>query len=327
MRTFISILIFVLIVFLYLHIIHQFKKSEDLEIYELDYVNNGHLQEVCDVKQPVLFDFVLEGTENLNMENIAKTHGSHECKIKDTHDYWTAESVDYVVFPLQTAHKLFLNDAKSHYYTENNEIMAEDSGLAKTLQEVDEFLKPRFCAQTKYDVLTGSDGTCLPLRYHLNYRYFLMVTSGKIQVKMTPWKSRKYLHVIKDYENFEFRSPLNVWNPQKQYLDDMEKLRFVDFEVHAGQALYIPPYWWYSFKFSKHTTACAITYNNVMNVVAHCPYWGMYFVQQQNIKKQMAKTLDLEQFSTVTTGKEGKDVAEQIQKHMENDHNIVVNVL
>ena len=34
----------------------QFKKSEDLEIYEMDYSTNAHLQDVCDVRQPVLFN-------------------------------------------------------------------------------------------------------------------------------------------------------------------------------------------------------------------------------------------------------------------------------
>ena len=34
----------------------QFKKSEDLEIYEMDYSTNANLQDVCDVRQPVLFN-------------------------------------------------------------------------------------------------------------------------------------------------------------------------------------------------------------------------------------------------------------------------------
>ena len=40
---------------MYIHIIHQYKTGEDMEIYEMDYVSNTHLQEVCNIKQPVLF--------------------------------------------------------------------------------------------------------------------------------------------------------------------------------------------------------------------------------------------------------------------------------
>ena len=40
MQTFINIIIFCIIVFLYIHVNYQFKKGEDLEIYELDYTSN-----------------------------------------------------------------------------------------------------------------------------------------------------------------------------------------------------------------------------------------------------------------------------------------------
>ena len=64
---FYNVLIFLLVLFIYIHITHQLKRSEDLEIYELDYTTNSHLQEVCDVKQPVLFElktFLPELTKN-----------------------------------------------------------------------------------------------------------------------------------------------------------------------------------------------------------------------------------------------------------------------
>ena len=57
MNSLLNILIFLIVLFLYIHITHQLKTSEDLEIYELDYIDNTHLQEVCDIKQPVLFEF------------------------------------------------------------------------------------------------------------------------------------------------------------------------------------------------------------------------------------------------------------------------------
>jgi hypothetical protein len=34
----------------------EYKQSEDLEIYEMDYNNNVQLQEICNVKQPIIFD-------------------------------------------------------------------------------------------------------------------------------------------------------------------------------------------------------------------------------------------------------------------------------
>ena len=49
MTFFINLVLFLLVLFFYIHVTAQFKKSEDLEIYEMDYSDNAHLQEVCDV--------------------------------------------------------------------------------------------------------------------------------------------------------------------------------------------------------------------------------------------------------------------------------------
>ena len=55
MSPLIHILLFIIILLLYIHIVHQYKTSEDLEIYEFDYENTEHLQEVCNIKQPAVF--------------------------------------------------------------------------------------------------------------------------------------------------------------------------------------------------------------------------------------------------------------------------------
>ena len=55
MNVFLTLFIFLFILILYIYIIDQYKTSDDLEIYEFDYKNNSHLQEACDVRQPMLF--------------------------------------------------------------------------------------------------------------------------------------------------------------------------------------------------------------------------------------------------------------------------------
>lgn len=49
------IVIFIIVCFCYIHVVNQFKTSEDLEIYEFDYKDNENLQETCNVLQPVIF--------------------------------------------------------------------------------------------------------------------------------------------------------------------------------------------------------------------------------------------------------------------------------
>jgi hypothetical protein len=53
----------------------QYKTSEDLDIYEFDYRNSRHLQDACDVGQPVLFDLdyiTPNFFRDLSIANIAK---------------------------------------------------------------------------------------------------------------------------------------------------------------------------------------------------------------------------------------------------------------
>ena len=52
-----SIFIFIIILFLYIHIIDQYKRNEDLDILEMDYQNNVDLQKICNIRQPFVFDF------------------------------------------------------------------------------------------------------------------------------------------------------------------------------------------------------------------------------------------------------------------------------
>lgn len=276
----------------------QFKKSEDMEIYEMDYSTNSHLQEVCDVRQPVLFNVqtIIPGLfSDINSQNIAK-YSSHDVKLKDANDYYAGEQpVDSISLPLHTAFNILEKDTDGRYFSEDNEDFLEESGLIKRIQAMDEVLRPSFTISSKYDVLFGSCNTATPLRYHTDYRQFICVTSGKIRVKMTPWKSSKYLHPFKDYEHYEFRSSVHPTQPSERYLSDFEKTIFVEFDVREGMMLYVPPYWWYSIIYldDPSTFVCKTTYSSLMNCISNLPDLALYVLQQQNITKKVPKIPDI----------------------------------
>jgi len=288
MSYIIGIIVFLIVLFLYMHIMQEYKQSEDLEIYEMDYNNNVQLQEICNVKQPIIFDIepifptIIETTKD-----IAEKYGKYEVSVKNTDDYLKPKitgvdnSVDSAILSLDTAYKLFQSDAASHYYTENNQEFLDESGLIAKVAKLDDYIKPNLSVvNTKYDYITGSDKTTTPLRYHFDSIHFYIVISGSLKVKMTPWKSTKYLDTIKDYEKYEFRSSLNVWNDSEK---EMENIRFLEFDIKPGDVLYIPPYWWYSIQFFNSSALYSVTYNSFINVLSHSMDWVRYFIQQQNI--------------------------------------------
>jgi hypothetical protein len=299
MNVLINIIIFLIILFLYIHITHHLKKSEDLEIYEMDYTTNTQLQEVCDLKQPILFNYNNihpEFLEEINIERLNQ-QGSYDVKLKDINDYWKEDNnIDFVLLPFKSAHNLLITDTASKLFIENNDDYIHESGFSKYFKDTDSYIKPNYIINTKYDIIMGSNNTITPLKYHTNYRNFLIINSGKILIKMTPWKSRKYLHLYKDYDNYEFYSPINAWNVQDKYKKDMDKLKFLEFQINPGYCLYIPPFWFYSIKFISNSDniITSITHNSIINSITNIPNYMLYFIQQSNIQKKITKTLDLE---------------------------------
>jgi hypothetical protein len=242
MGTLTHILVFLIILFLYIHITNQYKKSEDLEIYEMDYISNSDLQTICNVKQPTIFEFQKVFPDFFSkMENgePLKKYENIDIKVKDVLDYWdpNMKSIDPIILPSSSFQTLMKSDPKGHYFMEDNQDFLEETELLSEIRELDDYFKPSFNFQSKYDLLIGSSDCVTPLRYHTDYRRFLVVCTGKISIKMTPWKSRKNLHPIIDYENYEFFSKLNPWSPHICIVVSQKKQGY-DFKPNSFFNLY-----------------------------------------------------------------------------------------
>jgi len=311
MYTMLTIFIFMAILFVYIHVQHQWKTSDDLEIYETDYESPKQMQEIVSVKQPVLFQINQSDAKKwVNRTQLRKfeKYDNLDVNVKETADYYNVSkdadiAVDFVSLPLRSASTLLSSDSNGKYFSENNGAFIEESGLEGSFQVMDDFLKPPLTAYTKYDVLFGSQHACTPLRYHTMSQQYLCVTGGKIRVKMCPPKYRKVLPLVKDYENYEFRTSVDAWSSDSGKRGSegnkhpiLDKIKFLDFEVHAGTTLYVPPYWWYSLKFSKDTTVAALQYDQIMNLFAQSNEWFFYFLQQSNISPKLtsAKLVSLD---------------------------------
>jgi hypothetical protein len=92
---------------------------------------------------------------------------------------------------------------------------------------------------------------------------------------------------VADYDNFEFRSPVNPWQIQSEYRADFDKIKTMDVELRAGQIIYLPAFWWCSMRFPNDasTTICCFKYRTYMNTVSILNQLGMWLLQQQNVKR------------------------------------------
>ena len=57
MNIIISIVTFLIVLFIYLHIYYHIKISNYLEVYDIQNLSKERLEEICDLRQPVLFEF------------------------------------------------------------------------------------------------------------------------------------------------------------------------------------------------------------------------------------------------------------------------------
>jgi hypothetical protein len=297
MKIIIAMFVFCIILFFYLHIQFHLKTSDDLEIYEIDQASKDKMEEICDLRQPVLFDlpYVEDGEKIINTTNkqfLLDNYPVFEIKIRDKNDS-NVDADMCVPLPLHVATKLFGEDTNSTYFSEGNMDFLQETGAVKNMSYNDEFLRPSLVSNCYYDVLMGSTNVETPFRYDLNYRNYYMVTQGSIKIKLSPPKSSKYLYPINDYENFEFKSPVNPWDPQTKYRADFDKIKCLEIVLTPGRFLYIPAYWWYTFKFEENTSVSCFKYRTYMNNIAISPKIFMYALQNQNVERKIAKQIDI----------------------------------
>jgi len=295
MKIIFGLFIFCIVLFIYLHVQFHLKTGEDLEMYEVDEPSKDKLEEICDIRQPVLFDFESEKiVESTNRTFILNNYSAFEIKIRNTNDE-DPNSELYVPLSIISAIKLFDEDKSSSFFSENNFDFLQDTGVIKNMKYNDEFLRPYMVSNCDYDILMGSADTYSPFRYEINYRNFLVLTEGTAQIKLSPPNSRKYLYPKYDYENFEFRSQVNPWNPETKFKADFDKIKCLEFTLMPGKTLFIPAYWWYSIKFTSNTSISFFRYRTYMNNIAITPYIAMHALQLQNVKRNTVKRVSIEE--------------------------------
>jgi hypothetical protein len=220
---------------------------------------------------------------------VAEHYNAFDVKLRNVKEL--DDNTDlHIPVTLKVAISLFENDKDSKYIVEKNNDFLEETGLIKNFKYNDAFLRPPMVSNCFYDIVSASQNAETPLQYNVNYRNFYLVTHGKIKIKLIPPRSARYLYPTDDYENFEFRSPLNPWDIQRQYKADFDKIKTLEIELIPGKIIYIPAYWWYSIKFMEPlTTICTFKYRTYMNTIAILPKLCMKTLQRQNTKREIVK--------------------------------------
>lgn len=287
MNIIIFILVFSIVLFIYIHIYYHFKTNNDLEILEINNISKERLEEICDLRQPLTMIIDNNIFKEFFLKNLLENYSSFDIKIRNIKNLDDNTEL-FLPLSLNDANKLMIEDKEGQYISENNSDFLIETSMAKNISENDSFFRPYMLSNIEYDYIFGSKNSYTPLRYNLNYRNYYLVLEGKVRIKMTPPKNEKYLYCNKDYDNFEFRSPLNVWNIQDEYKTDFNKTKFLEVDLEPGNLIYIPAYWWYSIQvLEENTSILSFKYRTYMNNVAILPQLILKIMQKQNIKHKI----------------------------------------
>lgn len=287
MNIIIFILVFSIVLFIYIHIYFHFKTNDDLEILEVNNISKERLEEICDLRQPLTITIDNNIFKELFIKNLLENYSSFDIKIRNIKNIDDNSEI-FLPLSLNNANKLMIEDKEGQYISENNNDFLLETSITKNISLHDSFFRPYMLSNIDYDYIFGSKNSYTPLRYNLNYRNYYLLLEGKIRIKMTPPKNEKYLYCNKDYDNFEFRSPLNVWNIQDEYKSDFNKMKFLEVDLEPGNIIYIPAYWWYSIQIlEENTSILSFKYRTYMNNVAILPQLILKIMQKQNIKHKI----------------------------------------
>tara|TARA_B100000963_G_scaffold360371_1_gene390983 strand:- start:16756 stop:17616 length:861 start_codon:yes stop_codon:yes gene_type:complete len=268
--------------------------SNDLEVYTIENVSKDRLEEISNLKQPVLFNYENENLfDLLNISKMEELYGAFDVKVRNIVDK-DNESEIYLPVILNEVVKIFQNKNNNKIIVENNQDFLEETGLLKTFRYNDSFLRPPLVSICKYDFMSGSEESHTPLRYNISHRNYYLVTGGEVNIKLIPPSNGKYLQKETDYDIFEFSSPINPWDVQEKYKPEFDKVKVLDLILKKGQIIQIPPYWWYSIKYKKVSSICVFKYRTYMSTISILPKLLLGLLQQQNIKRVIADKINFE---------------------------------
>ena len=275
------LIVFCATLFVYVHVFYHLKVCDDLEVYRISASSKEKLETACQLRQPVLFHYDPPWLDaGFDVDQLHTVHSSGDLQIRNT-EHMRSASEFAIPLSLGATSQLLATDRESRFFTEHNWDLVEETGLAARIRSHESFLKPPTTVSCEYDILSGSAGAYTPFRYHVNFRQFLAVSCGTVQVRISSPKAADVLSTINDYDTMESRTGLNPWAPQGT---PMASVPFADVTLRKGDVMFIPAYWWHSIKFGTGSSVVSLSYRTFMSTASIAHRFVLKFLQQQNTR-------------------------------------------
>ena len=263
------IIVFVFVLFFYIHICYHLKKNNETEIIHIDYCSNEYIQEICDYRQPV--HFTLHTPESMNKINDS-------LQLYPQHTLQLHKLIQQSI-PINAS---LLHSKTDDYVSYQNDEFLYNTGVIHTVQLLDSYIRPVTSLYSSYDIMFLSANAYIPFEYNLSYRTFIRVGKGNVKIKLVPPKCKKYMYPIDSFSSFRFYSPINPWNVQSEYKTGYEKVESTEIELKSNEILYIPAYWYYSIQATEKSVLTKHNYWTFMNILSVAPSIVLCALEKQS---------------------------------------------
>ena len=261
MNYLIHLCVFIIVLIVYLHIQTHFKSADGKEVFELDGFIETRIDDVLDLKQPVVFRTRFDASlgDDINIYAILRAIPKVDASIVD------AVNGTRVDVSLESFVKLQKVTSDTHYYSDGNKqiIQKLPKEIRTRISSYHELLVPHLVCSTQYDLMFGTDGGISSMRRHVSHRTYYTVTNGTVNAKL--------IHPD-DLSNIEFSCMPNVVpDSMTSIISPGQSIpNAKDVILYTGQTLFVPPYWGVIFNLNKDAFMMVIKYSTYMSELASC---------------------------------------------------------
>ena len=285
MELVINFMIFCIVLFIYIHVYNHIKTSNYLEVYEIENLSKDKFEDIINFKQPLLLNNS-SLLDNIDANYLISNYPTFDLNL------YNKQNGLFLKTKMEDFDAIITGDTSNNYITYNNKEFLEETTIEKLLSSGDTFFRPYNVCNKNYDIIMGKKNNNTQLKYSINSRNILYLSSGKIEVTMCPPKYYKNLHVQKNYELLDFYSAIDINNIQSNYKNDYHKVKFLRVLLNTTQVLIIPPYWFYSIKFLEENTIVFFnSYRTYTSSIAIVPDLFIQLLQENNLKLNIIKEL------------------------------------
>lgn len=261
------LLVFIFALFIYIHVLFQWKVSDEIDIPHISLPDKDTLEQVADTHQPFIFEKDLNSS--LYLEGIER-----EINVQKKGEK-----------PIKVPHKAMLSAVKKEQYlSQKNASFLERTQWIQDIKKLsicDTLLKPHMNWRTNYDILYGNKGVYTELCCSANGRNYFAVVEGYAELKLCTPRCGEFLT---DGNANATRSNVNIWEPSENDKTTLKECDTILIPLQKGSIIHIPAYWWYSFKFPDISCLLSFSYSTYMNTISQVPAKIHQLLQKNKIE-------------------------------------------